>query len=82
MNDDPRLDDSRPEGENGTPESQTPQRISLFARVMEALAHLGLGEMAVRIGTNALAFLLVLLLRYPLNTALTVSASASRSSCR
>lgn len=61
MNDDPSLNDSRPEGENGTPEGQTPHKISLFARVMEALAHLGLGEMAVRIGTNALAFGLVVL---------------------
>lgn len=60
MNETP-INDARPEGESETPGDQTPQKISLPARVMEALAHLGLGELAVRIGTNALAIMLVVL---------------------
>jgi murein DD-endopeptidase MepM/ murein hydrolase activator NlpD len=56
-----KFDDSRPEGEKEAPENQPPQKISLLDRAMETLAHLGLGELAVRIGTNVLAIALVVL---------------------
>jgi murein DD-endopeptidase MepM/ murein hydrolase activator NlpD len=61
MNDNPNFDNSRPEGEKEAPGNQKPQKSSLLTRTMETLAHLGLGELAVRIGTNLLALGLVVL---------------------
>jgi murein DD-endopeptidase MepM/ murein hydrolase activator NlpD len=61
MNDHSNFDDPRPEGENKAPADQKPQKPSLLGRTMEALAHLGLGELTVRIGTNVLAIALVVL---------------------
>lgn len=45
------------EGAHG---EQTRGRPNLLSKWMETLAHLGLGEATLRIGTNALAFLLVI----------------------
>jgi murein DD-endopeptidase MepM/ murein hydrolase activator NlpD len=48
-------------GNQESPEKSPPQpRISLFGRWLEALAHLGLGETTLRIGTNVLAMTLIL----------------------
>ena len=40
---------------------QSEQRPSLVTRWMERLAHFGLGEVTIRIGTNVLAVLLVVI---------------------
>jgi murein DD-endopeptidase MepM/ murein hydrolase activator NlpD len=50
------------DGEQEIPENQsTPPKSSLLGRTMETLARLGLGEVAVRIGTNVLAVALLIL---------------------
>jgi murein DD-endopeptidase MepM/ murein hydrolase activator NlpD len=53
---------SRPaRGNQDSPEKSPPQpKISLLGRWLEALAHLGLGETMLRIGTNVLAVCLIL----------------------
>jgi hypothetical protein len=54
---------SRPaDGDQETPENQSaPLKSSLLGRTMETLARLGLGEVAVRIGTNVLAVAVLIL---------------------
>jgi len=48
-------------GNQNSPEESPPQpSISLLGRWLETLAHLGLGELALRIGTNVLAVILIL----------------------
>ena len=53
---------SRPaRGNQDSPEKSPPQpRISLLGGWLETLAHLGLGELTLRIGTNVLALTLIL----------------------
>jgi LysM repeat protein len=45
--------------DEGTQGEKTGQEPGLLSRWMETLAHLGLGELSLRLGTNALAVLLV-----------------------
>jgi murein DD-endopeptidase MepM/ murein hydrolase activator NlpD len=50
------------DGDQETPENQSaPLKSSLLGRTMETLARLGLGEVAVRIGTNVLAVAVLIL---------------------
>ena len=55
-------------GQAGPDEQSAPQKPSLLGGAMETLAHMGLGELALRIGTNVLAFILVVIVVWLLQT--------------
>jgi len=66
MNDQP-LGDIPQDNEGGT-EDQSKARTNLLTKWMEWLAHLGLGETAVRLGTNVLTIVLVLAVAWLMQT--------------
>jgi murein DD-endopeptidase MepM/ murein hydrolase activator NlpD len=64
-----------PHENEGAPGEQSKERPNLITKWMESLAHLGLGESAMRIGMNAVTILIVILVVWLMQTLYKQSSS-------